>query len=280
MQEAQNISPLLRKLMANRTAAAVPPIDKVSANEFIDRLFTFLFMDLSEKRTAPALALEEKALKSALSDLVAGTGVDRERVRQQTETFFNALPAIYERLLGDARAIFEFDPAAVSKAEVVMSYPGFYATAIYRIAHQTYTQGIALLPRVFTEYGHGKTGIDIHPGAKIGDRFIIDHGTGIVIGETAVLGNDVSLFQGVTIGAIHVAKELLRTKRHPTLEDGVVVYSGATILGGETTIGRNSVIGGNAWLTRSVPAYSVVYQKSEVIIRDQNPLPEPINFVI
>src|SRR5690554_430759 len=151
------------------------------------------------------------------------------------------------------------DPAAKSKTEIVRSYPGFYAIAAYRIAHLLYRQGIALIPRMITEFAHSKTGVDIHPGARIGSYFCIDHGTGVVIGETAVVGDYVKIYQGVTLGALSVNKEDADKKRHPTIEDQVVIYAGATILGGETTVGRESVIGGNVWLTKSVPPQSKIY---------------------
>ena len=144
-------------------------------------------------------------------------------------------------------------PAAKSREEVIRTYPGFYAVAAYRIAHQLHLLGIQGIPRIITEHAHSKTGIDIHPGAKIGNHFCIDHGTGVVIGETSVIGNHVKIYQGVTLGALSVNKEDATKKRHPTLEDNVVVYAGATILGGGTVIGRGSVIGGNVWLTESVP---------------------------
>ena len=179
----------------------------------------------------------------------------------------------------DAEALLAFDPAARSVDEVIVAYPGFYATAVYRLSHQLWEQGVEVLPRLFTEYSHSKTGIDIHPGARIGEAFCIDHGTGIVIGETTEIGNNVKIYQGVTLGALNVSKDNV-AKRHPTIEDSVTIYSGATILGGTTVIGKDSIIGGNVWLTYSVPSNSVVYHKSEVKVRDKNPFPEPLNFVI
>ncbi len=173
--------------------------------------------------------------------------------------FREQLPVIYELLLEDAEAICSGDPAANSVQEVIRSYPGFYAIAAYRIAHSLLGMGVPNIPRSIAEHAHSKTGIDIHPGARIGRRFCIDHGTGVVIGETTEIGNDVKIYQGVTLGALSVRKEMARKKRHPTVEDGVVIYSGATILGGNTVIGAASVIGGNVWLTRSVPPASKVY---------------------
>ena len=161
-----------------------------------------------------------------------------------------------------------------------MAYPGFFATAVYRFSHQLVVLGVNILPRVFAEYAHSKTGIDIHPGATIGNSFFIDHGTGIVIGETTIIGNNVKIYQGVTLGALSVNKNCAEVKRHPTIEDTVIIYSGATILGGDTVIGHDSVIGGNVWLTNSVLPFSIVYHKSEITIRDNNPLPDVLNFVI
>ena len=160
------------------------------------------------------------------------------------------------------------------------SYPGFYAISIYRVANLMHRLNVPFIPRILTEIAHSKTGIDIHPGARIGRSFFIDHGTGIVIGETTVIGDNVKIYQGVTLGALSVNKGEANSKRHPTIEDNVVIYSGATILGGETVIGRDSVIGGNVWLTNSVLPGSIVYHKSEISIRDKNPLPDVLNFVI
>lgn len=178
--------------------------------------------------------------------------------------YMEQLPTIKKNLQEDANAILLGDPAAVSLTEVIRTYPGFYALAVYRMAHEFYQLRIPLIPRILTEYVHGKTGIDIHPGAKIGSRFCIDHGTGVVIGETVEIGNDVKIYQGVTLGALSVKKEMAQTKRHPTIEDKVVIYAGATILGGETIIGHDSIIGGNVWITKSVDPYSQVYYTGNI----------------
>jgi serine O-acetyltransferase len=183
-----------------------------------------------------------------------------------SKRFFDGLPEVYNLLLTDVESITLGDPAATNEYEVIRAYPGFYAIAFYRIAHSMYKIKIPLLPRVITEYAHSKAGIDIHPGADIGSHFFIDHGTGVVIGETATIGRNVKMYQGVTLGALSVAKELAGRKRHPTIEDNVVIYSGATILGGSTVVGHNSIIGGNVWLTQSVPAYSKVYHLPEIKI--------------
>ncbi|QEC52652.1 serine O-acetyltransferase [Anseongella ginsenosidimutans] len=176
--------------------------------------------------------------------------------------FMEALPDIYRHLVQDAEAIHLGDPASSNPYEVIRAYPGFYAIGFYRIAHVLYGLNIPLLPRIITEFAHAKTGIDIHPAASIGSHFCIDHGTGAVIGETTVIGDYVKIYQGVTLGAASVDKAMAKSKRHPTIEDHVVIYSGATILGGETTVGHHSVIGGNVWLIKSVPPYSRIYYRS------------------
>ncbi len=255
--------------------------DKQLAEEFVDRLFGFLFTPFKGREDSKDRLISEYiGLRNTLSSILFDIVHEESAVKEAAETFFNALPGIYQLLLKDAAAIVQFDPAAESVEEVLVAYPGFYATAVYRIAHQLYLLKIPTLPRILSEYAHSRTGIDIHPGAEIGESFFIDHGTGIVVGETTIIGNDVKIYQGVTLGALSVAKERAKSKRHPSIEDGVIIYSGATILGGDTVIGRNSVIGGNVWLTSSVLPNSVVYHKSEVVVRDKYPLPEALNFVI
>lgn len=177
--------------------------------------------------------------------------------------FEKNLPELKRMLDLDAKAIFEGDPAAGSVAEVVLAYPGFLAISAYRIAHELYKEGYMFPARVISEYAHSLTGIDIHPGAKIGESFFIDHGTGIVIGETTVIGNGVKLYQGVTLGALSLkeGRALVGKKRHPTVEDGVTIYSGASIFGGDTTIGKGSTVGSNAFIVSSVPPNSVVRVK-------------------
>jgi serine O-acetyltransferase len=166
----------------------------------------------------------------------------------------------------DIISAFNGDPAAVSYEDVMLSYPCFETITIYRLAHALWTLRVPLIPRIMTEYAHAQTGIDIHPGAKIGEHFFIDHGTGVVIGETCVIGKNVKLYQGVTLGAKSFETDergtLLSTKRHPDIEDNVIIYSGATILGGNTTVGHDSIIGGNVWLVESVPPYSKVYNNT------------------
>ena len=196
-------------------------------------------------------------LRRILSTLTLPAGLDAEAA---VGRFFARLPAVRALLAEDVEAAFEGDPAARSYAEIAAAYPSVLAVATYRIAHELHQIGVPLVPRIASEHAHARTGIDIHPGARIGRRFFIDHGTGVVIGETCEIGDRVMLYQGVTLGAIAPRHgQMLRgVKRHPTLEDDVTIYSGATILGGETVIGRGSVIGGNVWLTHSVPACSKV----------------------
>jgi len=195
-------------------------------------------------------------------------------------SFFRQTVGIHTMLLEDLEAIIAFDPAAKSKNEVLLAYPGFYALSVFRIAHELSKLGSKVLPRIVSEHAHSKTGIDIHPSAKIGRRFFIDHGTGIVIGETAKIGNDVKMYQGVTLGALSVSKDKAHDKRHPTIEDSVTIYANATILGGKTTIGRGAIIGGNVWITASIPASSLVYHKSEIVVKNKKDFPEALNFSI
>ena len=178
-----------------------------------------------------------------------------ERAEEVCEEFFKRLPYVQQMLLKDVQAGFDGDPAAKSREDVVISYPGLFAIFVYRIAHELYTQDVPFLPRIMTEYAHSRTGIDINSGAKIGEYFFIDHGTGVVVGETTEIGDNAKIYQGVTLGALSTrgGQTLRNTKRHPTLEDNVTVYSGASILGGDTVIGEGSVIGGNVFITESVP---------------------------
>lgn len=184
--------------------------------------------------------------------------------------FHDAIESLDTRLQADAQSMLAGDPAANSLDEVILAYPGFLAIAVHRMAHILYRYDVPLLPRVLSEQAHHLTGIDIHPGAQIGDRFCIDHGTGIVIGETSVIGNDVKIYQGVTLGALSVEKRLAKVRRHPHIEDRVIVYANATILGGETCVGHDSIIGGNVWLTESVCPYALVYHRPDIQVRSKN----------
>ena len=190
---------------------------------------------------------------------------------EKTLAFLLRLPYIRQKLTGDVAAAYDGDPAAKSFDEIILCYPGLVAIAVYRIAHELYLPEIPLIPRIMAEFAHGKTGIDIHPGATIGDNFFIDHGTGVVIGETSTIGNAVRIYQGVTLGALSFKKDkdgrvMKGGKRHPTIEDNVVIYAGATILGGETVVGKNSIIGGNVWLLESVPPNTTITHQSPKLI--------------
>jgi len=196
-----------------------------------------------------------------------------DRGHETAIAFLEEMPKLRRILAKDVVAAHEGDPAAKGYDEVIFSYPGVFAVTVYRIAHKLYHLDVPLIPRIMTEYAHSRTGIDIHPAAHIGERFFIDHGTGVVIGETSVIGDRVRVYQGVTLGALSLprdAMEDLRTvKRHPTIEDDVIIYSGATILGGDTVIGARSVIGGNVWITESVPPDTRVFlKKPELVYRD------------
>ena len=194
----------------------------------------------------------------------------QDRAEQCAVHFFETIPELRELLADDIQAAYDGDPAAKSLDEIIFSYPGILAITTYRIAHEIHRQGIPLIPRIMTEYAHGITGIDIHPGAVVGRNFFIDHGTGVVIGETCEIGDRVKIYQGVTLGALSFPKdssgELVRgRKRHPTIENDVTIYAGATILGGETVVGKGSVVGGNVWLVESVPpGMKVTIEKPEL----------------
>jgi serine O-acetyltransferase len=250
-------------------------------HQFIDELFSVLFSNTS-KSFGSLDTIENRflELQAEFSELVLDFEPKSNKIQLQTQTFFEALPKLYKKALNDANTILEKDPAAKLLEEVLYTYPGFFAIAIYRFSHQIWKQDLKLLARTISEYAHIKTSIEIHPGATIGDDFAIDHGTGIVIGETAIIGNNVQIYQGVTLGALSVKKEEAFIKRHPTIEDNVIIYANSTILGGQTTVGRDSIIGGNVWLTHTISSNSVVYHKNEIKIKDNNPFPEPIFYTI
>ena len=254
-----------------RVSHACPPPDRREVVRVLKALQALLF-PLCFRRENPRMS-DEALLESTARDLVDQLAAALRF--QETEAdpvalcdrFLSRLPEIKRLLLLDVEALYEGDPAAICREEVLICYPGFYAVSIYRMAHELYTLNVPLLPRIMTEFAHEKTGIDIHPGATIGEYFFIDHGTGIVIGETTVIGDHVKLYQGVTLGARSFELDengnpVKKIKRHPNIGNHVVIYANATILGGDTTIGDHCVIGGNTWLTESVPAHSVVQYKS------------------
>ncbi len=252
--------------------------NRALAYEWTDELLDYFFptsptSSVSKKSDTP---LREKLMELLLPlhQRLSGTP------SSITDTFFDQLETIYSQLMEDAELFVKADPAAECIEEVIVAYPGFYAISIHRLAHVLYELKVPILPRIIAEYAHTKTGIDIHPGAQIGVPFFIDHGTGVVIGQTTVIGRNVKLYQGVTLGALAVRKEESGAKRHPTIEDNVIIYAGSCILGGNTVIGHDSVIGGNVWLTESILPYSVVYHTTQVKVRDKSELKDVINFVI
>lgn len=274
MTEAQS---LVKKIHEHYRQQLRPLPNKKKAHEWIDRLIDILF----PVRCAEAVGeLEIRQLELQLWELLVPLENELAPIDTIVKEYFSRIPFIYTELRKDAEAILAFDPAASSIEEVIAAYPGFYAIAVFRFAHELYLLKIPILPRMISEWAHSQTGIDINPGATIGSGFFIDHGTGLVIGETCIIGNNVKIYQGVTLGALSVKKEEANSKRHPTIEDNVVIYSGTTILGGQTIIGKDSIIGGNVWLTEGVPPNSLVYHKSEVKVRTNKDFAEPINFVI
>ncbi len=231
--------------------------DRKEVAEWVERCRRLVIMEHERS----ALRSELPYLAARLLDQLQGVNLpDGVVAAQVVEGFLERLPEIRSKLSEDVTAAYEGDPAARSFAEIVVSYPSVRAISIYRIAHELHALRVPILPRMMAEHAHGHTGIDIHPGARIGRRFFIDHGTGVVVGETTIIGDDVRLYQGVTLGARSPrhGESLRGVKRHPTIEDDVTIYAGVTILGGDTVIGRGSVIGGNVWLTESVPPHSKV----------------------
>jgi serine O-acetyltransferase len=236
--------------LTKASAEGIPDRDEVI--EWAERTRALVLL----QRDRSALRSELPYLAERLEKLLARLALPNGSTpRSLVAACIRRLPAVRELLAADLEAAYEGDPAAKSFAEIVVAYPALHAIATYRIAHELYRLGVPILPRMMTEHAHDRTGIDIHPGARIGRRFFVDHGTGVVIGETTQIGDNVRIYQGVTLGARSPRHgEVLRgVKRHPTIEDNVTIYAGATILGGETVIGRGSVIGGNVWLVDSVP---------------------------
>ena len=240
-------------------------VDQVNVGYYFGQELTALFEALSEqimlairhdciRHNQPCTHCEESGQQAAIG-------------------FLTGMPQLRVLLATDIKAAYEGDPAAKGFDEIIFSYPGPFAITVYRIAHQLYRKDIPLIPRIMTEYAHSRTGIDIHPGADIGESFFIDHGTGVVIGETTTIGKRVRIYQGVTLGALSLSREevesLRNQKRHPTIEDDVIIYSNATVLGGKTVIGARSVIGGNVWITDSVPPDPEVFMKTqELVLRE------------
>jgi serine O-acetyltransferase len=242
-------------------------LDRVNLQYYLGQETVSLFEELSRQ---VALCIRHDCIRHNLPCTHC-----EERGREEAMKFIRELPNIRLLLAKDVRAAHEGDPAAGSYDEIIFCYPGLIAVTVYRIAHQLHHQNIPLMPRIMSEYVHGLTGIDIHPGAHIGESFFIDHGVGVVIGETVDIGSRVRIYQGVTLGALSVPKDAVERlrgkKRHPTIEDDVIIYAGATILGGETVIGAKSVIGGNVWLTESVPRETNVFiEKPELVLKNDS----------
>ena len=237
-------------------------LETFNLSYYLGQEATALFELMSEQVT---LALRHDCIRHNLPCVQC-----EERGQAATINFMQDLPSLRQMLATDVRAAYQGDPAAKSFDEIIFSYPGLFAVSIHRMAHQLWEQGIPFISRIMSEHAHSITGIDIHPGAHIGESFFIDHGTGVVIGETTEIGNHVRIYQGVTLGALSLPRDageqLRNSKRHPTIQDDVIIYSGATILGGETVIGARSIIGGNVWLTESVPPDTrIIIKKPELI---------------
>jgi serine O-acetyltransferase len=271
-----NREAFLAQLSEARAAYTLPARLHESARDWMRSVLSLLFPHAAPpgaRKDQPGLTIEYNSVAETLQNLLHDLLPPAASAHRVADAFMGALPDIRIRLYADAEAIHRMDPAAQSVDEVFLAYPGFLAIICHRVAAPLWHDHVPILPRLLTEWAHERTGVDLHPGATIGDRFAIDHGTGIVVGETARIGNDVRLYQGVTLGALRVAKALANVQRHPTIEDDVTVYANATILGGRTVIGRGSVIGGNVWLTHSVPPGSIVtHAVPDERLRDDHPL--------
>ncbi|SEJ02652.1 serine O-acetyltransferase [Dyadobacter koreensis] len=266
MNKNLNTKSLISLLKTTHNAEWEATPSSNDAIAWLDGLIQFLFPSNHLPKSTSYEGILKKNqidLENILLSYLEPSGIDIEGV---VDHFYSSLEGIYQNLRLDANKINAYDPASHSVNEVIVSYPGFYAIAVYRIANHLSRLGIPVLPRILSEYAHGKTGVDIHPNAQIGVPFMIDHGTGIVIGSTTIIGKNVSIYQGVTLGALQVAKDLAETKRHPTVEDNVIIYARTTILGGDTVIGNNSVIGGSVFLTKSVEPNSQVFNTHQLRI--------------
>lgn len=246
----QKLNPNLRYLLKEKT-------------EYFTKLLFYTLFD-QDTAVAPHIDILEETF-ATLIDLACWE--TEKPCSSIWQSYLESLPILLEKLSLDAKAFLDSDPAANGIEEIYLAYPGFYAIAIYRLSHELLRFGLPLVPRLMSEYAHRLTGVDINPAAQIGDSFFVDHGTGIVIGETVVIQNHVKIYQGVTLGGLYVDRKLRNQKRHPTVEDHVTIYANATILGGKTVIGANSIIGGNTWITESVPNNSVISNTSEIKIK-------------
>ena len=255
-------SEIIQQIISNKQNQHLDFSLKTKTEDFTNYLFHTLF----DSKVSVEASIDE--LEHQFSIIFKLACFDKSKPCTNTwNSFLDRLPCLLEKLNLDAKACLNFDPASNSIEEVYIAYPGFFAIAIYRFSHELYKLKLPLIPRLMSEYAHRLTGVDIHPGATIGNSFFIDHATGIVIGETTIIKENVKVYQGVTLGALQVKKSLQHTKRHPTVEENVIIYANATILGGETVIGANSVIGGNVWITESVPKNTFVYHKPETKLK-------------
>ncbi|HWA15357.1 MAG TPA: serine O-acetyltransferase, partial [Gemmatimonadales bacterium] len=250
----------IQRVVAGRAGYRLPLQAYRVAEDFATASLGLLFPHFAAARNSAPQDVQDElgGLRRWLDPFLKAQRVQGDSADAVWDRFLTALPQLAAGLEQDARATADYDPAAHGVDEVILAYPGFFALACHRVANLLASLGVDLLPRLVAEYAHRQTGIDIHPGARIGRKLAIDHGTGIVIGETTVIGDRVRIYQGVTLGALNVSKDLAKQKRHPTIEDDVVIYANATILGGETVIGAGTIIGGNVWLTHSVAPGSVV----------------------
>jgi len=268
-------------IMANQTYHEPVPSLK-GTQQWVKEMVNLLFpLKESRRYTQDQLEVELSLMKQGLDNLLVPLRGHLKRPSSEiVESFFGSLPDVFQMLLEDGAAFLNSDPASENLAEVMLCYPGFFTLTVHRMSHLLYQMEVPVLPRVMSEYAHSKTGIDIHPGARIGRNCFIDHGTGIVIGETAIVGNNVKIYQGVTLGALYVKKNMADTKRHPTIEDNVILYAGCTILGGDTVVGHDTIIGGNVWLTESVGAKSIVYRENKIRVREKDPGTDALIYII
>ncbi|MBB4210921.1 serine O-acetyltransferase [Rhodothalassium salexigens DSM 2132] len=261
-----DLSPIARRLQDHYSAFGhIPNLTLAEAGRFLTDCMALMFPHFADHKhqSGPELEARLMTLAGRLRFILCEVRPENcPRTDQIVSDFIEALPDIAEEIRLDAQAILDNDPAAASINEVILAYPGLRAVAAYRVAHRLVRHGVGEFPRLVAEFAHKETGVDINPTAEIGRSLFLDHGTGIVIGGTAVIGDNVKIYQGVTLGALRVRRSECAKKRHPTIEDNVTIYANATILGGETVVGRNSVIGGNVWLTKSLPADSVLMYKS------------------
>ncbi|MBP9602220.1 MAG: serine acetyltransferase [Lutibacter sp.] len=255
-------SEIIQQIISNKKNQHLDFSLKTKTEDFTNNLFHTLF----DSKVSVEASIDQ--LENEFSVIFKLACYDKSKPCTRTwNSFLEKLPYLLEKLNLDAKAFLNFDPASESIEEVYIAYPGFFAIAIYRFSHELYHLKLPLIPRLMSEYAHRLAGVDIHPGATIGNSFFIDHATGIVIGETTVIKENVKIYQGVTLGALRVKKSLKNSKRHPTVEENVIIYANATILGGETIIGANSIIGGNVWITESIPKNTFVYHKPETKLK-------------